>query len=302
MSEEPSMAPGGASDGASDGMPGVASDGTAVGASDTRATTSADPAQPQARMSAVVLTYNEERHLPDCLSSLTWADEVLVLDSGSQDATREIAEAAGARVEIRPFENYSIQRQHALTLAKHPWLLFVDADERVSEALAAEVRTVIARPAPAPVGYWIPRSNLFFGRALKGGGWWPDHQLRLLRVDAASYDARRQVHEVAELQGDAEQLNEHLVHINYETLPEFLKKQEDYAHLDLRKRAALGERVRPHNLVLQPLREGWRRYKRLGGWRDGALGLLLAGLMALVELRTLIGLLRYRRSLPNPDR
>ncbi len=101
-------------------------------------------------ISAVVLTRNEERHLPDCLASLNWVDELLVLDSGSQDKTVEIAEAAGARVEYRPFTHFGEQRQAALELVHHPWLLFVDADERIPPALATEIQQLISPPVPEP--------------------------------------------------------------------------------------------------------------------------------------------------------
>jgi len=275
-------------------------------------------------VTAVVLTLDEARHLPDCLASLSWADDVVVLDSGSTDGTADIARTAGARVAVHPFENYSRQRQHALSLVATPWVLFVDADERVSPALAAEVREVLgaaeteaatvggstagesptddpsagdlARGEPmtngSAVAYWIPRVNDFWGRRLRGGGWWPDHQLRLLRVDRVRYDPDRAVHEVAAVAGPTGHLTEPLVHLNYDDLVEFRAKQAAYAVLDARRRRAEGQRVRPHNLVLQPLREFWRRYWILEGWRDGIAGWLLCSLMAWYELRTLIHLWR----------
>ncbi len=236
-------------------------------------------------ITAVVLAHNEEAHLPDCLASLKWADEVLVLDSGSTDRTTAIARSAGARVGSHPFENYSRQRQHALSLVATPWVLFVDADERVPAALAAAVRQAAASGRAA--GYWIPRHNYFWGHRMRGGGWWPDHQLRLLEVSRSRYDAIRAVHEVADVDGPTLRLSTPMVHLNYDDLAEFRAKQGEYARLEAERRRNLGQHPRRHHLVLQPLREFLRRYVDLGGWRDGPTGLLLCAFMAWYEFVTL---------------
>ena len=243
------------------------------------------PVPPRARITAAVLTRDEEAHLPACLASLRWADEVLVLDSGSKDATVEVARAAGARTAHHAFQNFSLQRQHALGLVTTPWVFFVDADERVPPALAGEARAAVA--ADGADAYWVPRTNLFWGHPMRGGGWWPDHQLRLLRVERASYDPDRAVHEVAHVRGTASRLTQPLVHLNYASLAEFRAKQATYARLEAERRRAAGGRVRAHNLVLQPWREFWRRYVALAGWRDGPVGLTVCALMAWYEYATL---------------
>ena len=122
---------------------------------------------------------------------------------------------------------------------------------------------------------------------MRGGGWWPDEQLRLLRVDRAHYDPDRAVHEVAEVAGAVGHLHEPLVHLNYDSPAEFRRKQLAYARLEVERRLAAGERVRAHHLVLQPLREVRRRYLDLGGWRDGATGAAVCLWMGWVELATL---------------
>jgi glycosyltransferase involved in cell wall biosynthesis len=236
-------------------------------------------------VTAVVLTRDEERHLPDCLDSLTWADDRLVLDSGSVDATTAIARGRGARVVEHAFENFSRQRQHALGLVTTPWVLFVDADERVPSALATEVRRVLGRTGAC--GYWIPRRNIFWGHVMRGGGWSPDYQLRLLRTERARYDGDRAVHEVAEVDGPTDRLTTSLVHLNYDSPAEFRTRQESYARLEAVRRHARGDRVRPRNLVLQPAREFARRFVTLGGWRDGATGIVVCTLAAWYELRAL---------------
>ena len=231
-------------------------------------------------ISAVVLARDEERHLPDCLATLHWADEVLVLDSGSRDATPRIAEEAGGRVVHRPFTYYGDQRQAALGLAEHTWLFFVDADERVPPALAEEVRRIVADESRPEVGWWVPRRNYFWGKEVRHSGWAPDHQLRLLRRDAARYDPTQIVHEVAQLDGPAGYLTNSLIHVNYESWGEFWRKQALFARHEGEKLAARGIRWKPWNILLQPLRAFHRRYIQSQGWKDGWLGLRLALAMA----------------------
>jgi glycosyltransferase involved in cell wall biosynthesis len=223
----------------------------------------------------VVLTLNEERVLAGCLTSLEWADAVLVVDSASSDATLEVASAAGARIHQRTFDNFSRQRQAALDLVETEWTLFVDADERVTDALCAEVRAAVDS-ASANAGYWIPRRNVFWGREIRGGGWWPDRQLRLVRTERARFDLERPVHEVPDLSGSAGELTVPLVHLNYDSWAEFRSKQARYALLEARRRAASGRPARMAGYVTVPVREFWRRFVRLGGWRDGLTGLGLA--------------------------
>ncbi len=232
-------------------------------------------------LTAIILTLNEAKHLPDCLASVRWADEVLVLDSFSADRTVEIAREMGARVEQRAFANYAAQRDAALALARGDWVLFVDADERVSDALRDEVQALLSVVRhPSSVGYWIPRQNTIFGAWVRHTGWYPDRQLRLLERTRARYDPLRPVHELVVLDGEAGVLHGHLLHLNYETVGEFVRKQKQYARYDAQKLYAEGVRARPHHFVLQPWREFRRRYVTLDGWRDGWRGLLLSALMA----------------------
>lgn len=229
-------------------------------------------------LSAVVLTLNEETHLPDCLASLRWADEVVVFDSFSTDATRAIAEQGRARFVQHPFANYAAQRNAALDAVQSDWVFFVDADERVPPALAAEVRAVIAGPGPA--GWWAPRHNYLFGRLTLHAGWYPDYQLRLLKRDLARYDPDRHVHELVKVDGGEGYLKNPLVHLNYATVAEFVVKQSAYARYDAGILLGQGRRARPHNFVLQPLRQFWWRFVTLQGWRDGLHGLRLSLLMS----------------------
>jgi glycosyltransferase involved in cell wall biosynthesis len=231
-------------------------------------------------ITAIVLTFNEEKHLPDCLGSLAWADELIVFDSFSADHTVAIAQAAGARVAQRRFDDYAGQRNAALAAAATEWVLFVDADERVSAALAAEIGGVLGKE---PAGWWVPRHNYLFGRLTLHAGWYPDYQMRLLRRDRAHYDPARPVHELVLLDGREGYLHNPLIHLNYETMAEFVAKQTYYARYDAQRLALEGVRARPHHLATMPARQFWWRFITLAGWRDGWHGLRLSLLMGRFE-------------------
>ena len=233
-------------------------------------------------LSIIVLTRNEEKNIGPCLESVAWADELIVLDALSEDKTVEIARTHGARVHQRPFRDFAAQRNAALELATHEWVFFVDADERATPELAAEVRRVIE--GEEPVGWWVPRRNYIFGRWVRHAGWSPDYQLRLFRRDRGRYDEAREVHELVLLDGPAGYLENPLTHYNYESLAQFFARQEVYIGYEARIMHRQGLRARPHNFVLQPLREFRRRYVELEGYKDGWLGLLLSLLMAYYEL------------------
>jgi glycosyltransferase involved in cell wall biosynthesis len=234
------------------------------------------------RLVAVVLTKDEERHLPECLRSLSWADECLVFDSLSTDRTVSIAREMGARVIEHPFVNYPLQRQAALEAAGGDWVFFVDADERCTPELAAEIQEVVRNESP--VGWWVPRKNIIVGRWIQHSGWYPDYQLRLMRPSRARYDPSREVHETVVLEGQEDHLQSELLHFNYESWGEFLSKQGRYARFDAMMLWRDGIRARPHNFVLQPLREFRRRYLTLDGYRDGMHGFILACLMGYYQV------------------
>jgi (heptosyl)LPS beta-1,4-glucosyltransferase len=246
-------------------------------------------------LAAVVLTKNEERHVGDCLASLAWADERVVFDDNSTDRTVEIARAEGAQVILHGLENFAAQRDAALAIVQGEWILFVDADERATPALAEEVRRVIrGEDTQARAGWWIPRHNYMIGHRMRGGGWYPDYQLRLLRRGAARYDASRPVHEIVILEGEAGHLENALVHYNYDSVAQFRQKMGRYTAFEAKILDEQGTRVRPWTYLTMPLREFWRRFVRLRGYRDHVYGLLFCGLMAWYTFGTYKRLRRLR--------
>lgn len=232
-------------------------------------------------LSVVILTRNEERHIRECLASLVGlGDEHLVLDSLSQDATVEIARQMGARVERRAFDHYPCQRNAAIDMASGDWVFFIDADERATRALGEETERRIKSAGTGVAGFWVPRRNIIFGKEIAYTGWSPDYQPRLLRKGRARFDPNRTVHELLVWDGEVGHLTQPLVHHNYETLEQFRRKQLEYSRYEASIWFQEGKRARKRGFVGQPLRELFRRYVTLQGWRDGGHGLGLSLLMA----------------------
>ena len=246
-------------------------------------------------ISVAILARDNEAQIGACLDSVSWADErIVLLDTRSQDGTAAVAEARGARVVRHRFGDFGAQREFGLGLPSHPWLLYVDSDERATPALGAEIRRVVQQEAC--VGWWVPRRNLIWGHEIAHGGWYPDYQLRLLKLGHAHYDPARPVHEVVLLDGRAGHLTEPLVHHNYATAAEFVHKQRGYIAYEAEILRDRGVRPKPWTYISQPLREFWRRYVVLQGYRDGWAGLALCALVAYYYgFRTTVALGRLRR-------
>lgn len=244
-------------------------------------------------ITAAIIARDAAHDLPDCLDSVSWCDQTLVVvDDRTTDATAEIAREHGARVVVRQFEDWASQRNAALSLCDTDWTLFVDADERIPNTLAEEIRFLLEAGRPED-GFWIPRMNLICGRWIRHGGWYPDHQLRLLRRERTHYDPDRPVHEVVLFEGESRYLTQPIVHYNYRSLSEILNKQAAYAPYDAARLMEQGQ-VRPRSLFGGPAREFFRRYIKLGGVFDGPMGILLALVLAGYELR--VRLLALARS------
>ena len=255
-------------------------------------------------LSVAIIARDEERHIAGALQSARpVADEIVVLlDPRTRDRTAAFCAEQGARVVAAPFVSFPAQRNRALAECAGRWVLFLDADERITPELQAEVGRLKAawagatQPVPAAeAGYWIPRFNTYWGRALRGGGWYPDHQLRLLRRDVARYDEERLVHELVILDGPAAYLSQHLLHINIESWGELRRKQHRYALAEAATLNRAGVRFRPRNLLLQPPRAVWRRLVTWRGYRDRGLGLLLALVLGWYEAVMYAALWRMQR-------
>jgi glycosyltransferase involved in cell wall biosynthesis len=178
-------------------------------------------------LSVVLITLNEAANLPRTLSSVQGLGEIVIVDSGSTDATLEIARSFGARVFTEPWKGFAAQKNSAIAHATGDWILSLDADEELSPGLALEIQTLLAGE-PAFSAYRIPRLNHFLGRPLRHGGYWPDPKLRLFRRGAAHFD-ERPVHETMRADGPDGMLRGHLIHHCYPTLSDYIEHMNRYS-------------------------------------------------------------------------
>jgi glycosyltransferase involved in cell wall biosynthesis len=229
-------------------------------------------------LSVLITTRDEADRLPECLESCSFADEIVVVDSGSRDGTVEVARKAGARVLAHEFEGHAAQKNWGLDRVAHRWVLILDADERVSPALREEILRRLAVPARRD-GYWIRRRSTFLGRSITGCGWQRDRVLRLFDRTKGRYP-RREVHEEVEMAGDVGALDEPLLHHPARNLSDWIRKTTRYAELGAEETRRSGRRYRPTDLFLRPPARFVKQYLGQGGWRDGVEGFVLCAISA----------------------
>ena len=232
-----------------------------------------------ARLSVTIVTLDEERDLPGCLASVAFADEIVVVDSGSKDRTREIAASAGARVFENPWPGDAPQKSFAMQHASGEWILNLDADERCSEALRAALPGLLARSDVE--GFDVLFENHLFERRARFGGLGGERHLRLFRKASATYQTR-QVHGGATVAGRVERLDAPIVHHPYASLEEYFDKFNRYTSHLAKEKAMAGRRFSP----LAVLRWPWgffRRYVLRLGFLDGYAGFLHAALSGLYD-------------------
>lgn len=226
---------------------------------------------PRLALSLVVVAYDAGRELGDCLASVRFASEMIVVDSGSRDDTVETARRLGARVVAQPWLGYGPQKNFAVAQAAHDWVLCLDCDERVSPELEASIRA--AMQAPRHAAYAMPRRNRFLGRWLTHGEGYPDWNVRL-------FDRRRArwsddvVHERVVADGSIGRLRGDLLHASAESLDGYLAKQNRYTTLQAEALHARGERSSSLRLVASPLARFLRFYVLRAGFLDGSAGLV----------------------------
>jgi len=233
----------------------------------------------RATLSVVVVTLNEEERIRECLDSVAWADEVIVVDAESQDKTAAIAREATDQVIVRPWPGFAAQKNFGLEQASGEWILSLDADETVSPALRAEITAVLERGGAA-AGYAVPRRNVFWGRWVRHGGLYPDWQIRLFRRGKGRF-IDRAVHESVTIEGDVARLSCHLEHRSYRDVGDFLARADRYTSLAADEWVAAGRPSRPLvDMVARPAGRFLSMYVARAGFLDGWRGFLLATLYA----------------------
>ncbi|MEO6334329.1 MAG: glycosyltransferase family 2 protein [Pyrinomonadaceae bacterium] len=249
------------------------------------------------KVSAVIITYNEEKNIEEAIRSTSWADEILVVDSESTDRTRELAESMGAKVLVNPWPGFSAQKQFAVDHASNDWIFSLDADERVTDTLENEIRELIKSDPPAD-GYKIPRLSVYMGRPIRHGGWYPDLQLRL-------FDRRRGrwnglvVHESVEMDKGSRlfRLSADILHYSVESAAHHNKMiAERYAPLGAQKIYQDGRRTSQVNAVVSAMFAFTRAYLLKLGFLDGFAGFCIAYFAAHHTLMKHLMLIELSRS------
>lgn len=227
-------------------------------------------------ISACVITLEEADRIGECLRSLAFCEEIIVVDSGSADATCRIAESLGARVLVRAFDGYRSQKDFAVQQALHDWVLCLDADERVDQTLRASILAARDGGFAGAAGYRFNRLSDYFGRFLRHGNAYPDRVLRLFDRRRGGWRGSRQIHEAASVDGPVHTLAGHLLHFPYRSLEQQLAKTQRYALMMAQHEFARGKRASWAKLVLSPGWRFWRGYVFRLGFADGWRGLVYA--------------------------
>lgn len=234
------------------------------------------------KVSVAIITKDEERNIRPCLASVQWADEIVVVDAGSKDKTQQICAAYGAKVFVEEWQGFGRQKNIALDKAKNEWILNLDADERVTPELAAEIAEVLKEETKLN-GFYIPRKNFFGSRWIRHGGWYPDYNLRLFRKSKGRFQ-ERQVHEKVVLEGKAGYLRNPLEHRTYNSLKDFLQRQDLYSDLAAQEMLKEGRRYHFYDILFRPSWTFFQMYILRAGFLDGYYGFLLARLYSYYTL------------------
>lgn len=224
-------------------------------------------------LSVVIITKNEEKNLGRCLESVTWAAETLVLDSGSEDQTQALAQRMGARVVQEPWRGFGAQKAFAAQLARYDWVLSLDADERVPEALAREIRARLPQ-LDSQTAYSFPRRSFFLGRWIQYGGWYPDRQVRLFNRAFSNWD-ESPIHEQvrSEKRGEFDSALEHFV---FADLAHQISTNNRYSGLLALRDVQKGKRFRVWKLVIKPGVKFIENYIFKRGFLDALPGFIIA--------------------------
>ena len=227
------------------------------------------------RIAVVIITKNEEQNIGACLESVQWADEKIVIDAESRDRTVELARACGAKVSVRPWPGFGLQKNFGMEQASSDWILILDADERVTDELRREISDCLnGWTTGAPVAYRIPRRNFFYGAWVRGGGVYPDYQVRLFRRGMARYNDVA-VHENLLVDGEIGTLAGHLDHYTERSIHDHFRKFGLYTTLAAQEKSKSVQEVRAADLLVRPLVVFFKTYLAKEGYRDGVRGLIV---------------------------
>lgn len=235
------------------------------------------------KISVIISAFNEEENIKDCLESAKWADEIIFVDNTSTDKTIQIAKKYTDKIYTRfNYPMLNTNKNFGFGKASGDWLISLDADERITPELKKEIKSAVVKNKYP--GYFIPRKNMIFGKWIKHTGWYPDHQLRLFKKGKGKFPEKH-VHEMVKLDGQAGYLKEHILHLNYLTVSQFIQKLDriytpnEAENLLEKKKAVVWQ-----DAIRFPVKEFINRFFAQKGYKDGLHGLVLSLLMAFYHL------------------
>lgn len=230
-------------------------------------------------LSVILITKNEERNIAACLDSVAWAEEIILVDAESDDRTVELARGYTGRVFVEPWRGYAEAKSSALSRASREWVLWIDADERVTPELAQEIREIVSRNPSGIDAYRIARRSYFLGSRIRHCGWYPGYSMRLFRRGKARFSSAR-VHEGLIVEGRTEKCAHDFLHYTDETLEQYFGKYNSYTTLAAEELHAAGKRAKLGDLLLRPSFTFLKMYILRLGFLDGITGLILCALSA----------------------
>ncbi|HRN70586.1 MAG TPA: glycosyltransferase family 2 protein [Candidatus Woesebacteria bacterium] len=253
------------------------------------------------KISVVIISRNEEAHIEECLTSVRWADEIVVVDDSSTDNTQGLAKKYTDRVfthksigYVEPVRNYALQK------ATGDWIFLLDTDERVPESLAAAVRNITEQDHPAEA-YKIPRKNIIFDKWIQHTGWWPDNNIRFFKKGSVEWSDR--IHSVPKVNGAISELDateQHaIVHYNYTSVSQFIEKMVRYTAVEAQQ---YSDKVITSDFISKPAQEFLRRFFTAQGYKDGVHGLVLSLLQAVSVFLVLVRVWEIQKFEPKEDK
>lgn len=243
------------------------------------------------KISAILITRNEEKNIEGVLKSIEWTDEIIIVDSGSDDKTAEIANKYTDKVFLREWEGYASQKRYALSLANNEWVFSIDADERVSAGLKEEIRE--KKPDDFD-GFIIRRKNYFFNKEITTCGWDKDYQLRLFKKSSTTIEERL-VHEGFKVNGKIGRLENVIIHNTYSSLHNYLKKVNEYTTLQAKEMYRSKNQVTALTILGHTFSAFFRYYISLRGFKDGMYGLIISFLNSVSTMLTYVKVWEMKR-------
>ncbi len=227
------------------------------------------------KLSVTIITLNEERNIERCLNSVKWADEIVVVDSGSTDRTLDVCRSFGCNIVQTEWLGFGRTKQLAVESASNDWIFSIDSDEQMTPKLAERIQSILNQPENEMIAYRVNRRSFYLGKLIKHSGWNRDYPLRLFNRTYGRFN-EKPVHEGVDFQGQVNELEEILLHYTFPTLTSHIQKIETYSHLGALEKAERGKSTSVCGAVFRGMLEFVRIYVFKAGFLDGKHGLILA--------------------------